>query len=240
MPSAVGIDQAQQVLVGGGTALIHDLLDDMYGQFPLIVGLILTFTFVVLMILFRSILIPFKAVLMNLLAILATFGLLVLVVQDGRLGFPANGAVIGDVPIFTFAILFGLSMDYEVFLLSRMRELHDRGASDRDSVAIGLERTGGVITGAALIMVVVFGTFLLADLSMMREIGLALSVAVLLDATIVRVVLVPATMRLLGQWNWWLPGWLDRLLPHIMIEQDFVPDPTMDEPGEQQRVSAAF
>jgi uncharacterized membrane protein YdfJ with MMPL/SSD domain len=177
---------------------------------------------------------------MNLLAILATFGLLVLVVQDGRLGFPANGAVIGDVPIFTFAILFGLSMDYEVFLLSRMRELHDRGASDRDSVAIGLERTGGVITGAALIMVVVFGTFLLADLSMMREIGLALSVAVLLDATIVRVVLVPATMRLLGQWNWWLPGWLDRLLPHIMIEQDFVPDPTMDEPGEQQRVSAAF
>jgi RND superfamily putative drug exporter len=221
VPSVEGIEQGQRVLVGGVTAMMYDLLDDMYGEFPLIVALILVFTFIVLMVLFRSLLIPLKAVLMNLMALLATFGILVLVVQDGRLGFPANGAVIGDVPIFTFAILFGLSMDYEVFLLSRVRELHDRGADDRQSVAWGLEHTGGVITGAALIMVVVFGTFMLADLAMMREVGFAMATAVLLDATIVRIVLVPATMRLLGKWNWWLPGWLEHILPHVALEQDF-------------------
>ncbi len=229
VPSTEGIDQAQSALVGGTTALMRDLLDNMYGKFPLVIALILAFTFIVLMLLFRSLLIPLKAVLMNLMAVLSTFGILVLVVQDGRLGFPADGAVIGDIPIFTFAILFGLSMDYEVFLLSRIRELHDRGADDRQSVALGLEHTGGVITGAALIMVVVFGTFMLADLSMMREMGFAMAVAVLLDATIIRVILVPATMRLMGKWNWWLPGWLDRILPHITLEQSTITD---DEVGQ--------
>jgi RND superfamily putative drug exporter len=231
IPAVAGIGGATQVLVGGGTAMMYDLLDGMYSRFPLIIGLILAFTFMVLMVLFRSVLIPLKAVLMNVLAVLATFGLLVLVVQDGRLGFPANGAVIGDIPIMTFALLFGLSMDYEVFLLSRVRELHDRGADDRQSVALGLERTGGVITGAALIMMVVFGTFMLADLSMMREMGFALAVAVLLDATIVRVVLVPATMRLMGKWNWWLPGWLDRILPQVVLEKDYAPEAGVPEAG---------
>jgi RND superfamily putative drug exporter len=158
---------------------------------------------------------------MNLLAVGATFGLMVLVVQDGRLGFPADGAIAGDIPIFIFALMFGLSMDYEVFLLSRVRELHDRGAGDRQAVSLGLKRTGGVITGAALIMIVVFGTFMLADLKAMQSLGFGLAVAVLIDATIVRVVLVPATMRLMGKWNWWLPGWLDRILPKITLEQDF-------------------
>jgi RND superfamily putative drug exporter len=223
IPTVAGIGQVGQVLVGGGTAMMYDLLDGMYSRFPLVIGLILAFTFLVLLVLFRSVLIPLKAVLMNVLAVLATFGLLVLVVQDGRLGFQANGAVIGDIPIMTFALLFGLSMDYEVFLLSRVRELHDRGADDRQSVALGLEHTGGVITGAALIMMVVFGTFMLADLSMMREMGFALAAAVLLDATIVRVVLVPATMRLMGKWNWWLPGWLDRILPQVVLEEAGVP-----------------
>jgi putative drug exporter of the RND superfamily len=212
------------VLVGGPTAIEMDSVDALYGRFPLVVAIILAATFLLLLVLFRSILIPLKAVVMNLLSVGAAYGLLVLAFQRGYaagiLDFSSVGAVNWITPVLLFAILFGLSMDYEVFLLSRVRELHDRGYDNVDAVAIGLERTGGVITGAAAIMIVVFAAFTLSSILVVKELGFALAAAVLVDATIVRIILVPATMRLLGDWNWWIPGWLGRLLPRVELERE--------------------
>ena len=212
------------VLVGGTTAIEMDAVDALYARFPLVVAIILAATFVLLLVLFRSVLIPLKAVVMNLFSVGAAYGLLVLAFQwgyaAGVLDFTSIGAVNWITPVLLFAVLFGLSMDYEVFLLSRIRELHDRGYGNLDAVAMGLERTGGVITGAAAIMIVVFGAFTLSSILVVKELGFALAVAVLVDATIVRIVLVPATMRLLGDWNWWIPGWLGRLLPEVTPERD--------------------
>ncbi|MEE8407213.1 MAG: MMPL family transporter [Acidimicrobiia bacterium] len=213
-----------EVLVGGTSAIEADASNALYGRFPLVIGIILGATFLMLMILFRSILIPLKAVIMNLLSVLAAYGLLVIVFQEGLgetvFDFTSTGTVNWVTPVLLFAILFGLSMDYEVFLLSRIRELHERGYSNDQAVAIGLENTAKVITGAAAIMVVVFGSFLLSSILLMKELGFALAAAVLIDATIVRIILVPATMRLLGEWNWWLPKWLDRILPRVSLERD--------------------
>ncbi len=221
IPAAAGL-RGDTVLVGGTTAIEMDAVDALYARFPLVVGIILAATFLLLLVLFRSILIPLKAVVMNLLSVGAAYGLLVLGFQRGYaagvLDFTSIGAVNWITPVLLFAVLFGLSMDYEVFLLSRIRELHDRGYSNVDAVAIGLERTGGVITGAALIMIVVFAAFTLSSILVIKELGFALAAAVLVDATIVRIILVPATMRLLGDWNWWLPGWLGRLLPQVELE----------------------
>ncbi len=139
---------------------------------------------------------------------------------ESVLDFTSTGTVNWVTPVLLFAILFGLSMDYEVFLMSRIRELHDRGYPNEYAVAVGLERTAKVITGAAAIMVVVFGAFVLSSILLMKELGFALAAAVLIDATIVRVILVPATMRLLGERAWWLPGWLDRLLPRVVVERE--------------------
>ncbi len=218
------------VLVGGTSAIEADASDALYARFPIVIGIILTATFVMLLVLFRSILIPLKAVLLNLLSVLASYGLLVVVFQDGLgetvFGFTSTGTVNWVTPVLLFAILFGLSMDYEVFLLSRIRELHERGYSNEHAVAIGLERTAKVITGAAAIMVVVFGAFVLSSILLMKELGFALAAAVLIDATVVRVVLVPATMKLLGEWNWWLPRWLDRILPRVALERE-APEPVV-------------
>jgi putative drug exporter of the RND superfamily len=126
-------------------------------------------------------------------------------------------------PVVLFAILFGLSIDYEVFLLSRIRELHDRGMRDEDAIADGIERTGGVITGAALIMIVIFASFILSPILIIKEVGFGLAAAVLVDATVVRVLLVPAVMRLLGSSAWWLPGWLRRILPTVQLEREIHP-----------------
>jgi RND superfamily putative drug exporter len=212
------------VLVGGTSAIEKDASEALYDRVPLVIGLILGATFLLLMILFRSILIPVKAVIMNLLSVFAAYGLLVLVFQkgygDSLLGFESIGSVNWVTPVLLFAVLFGLSMDYEVFLMSRIRELHDRGHSNEESVAVGLERTGGVITGAAAIMVVVFGAYVLSDIIVVKELGFALAVAVAIDATLIRVILVPATMRLMGEWNWWLPRWLGRILPKIELEKE--------------------
>lgn len=136
------------------------------------------------------------------------------------LDFTSIGAINWITPVLLFAVLFGLSKDYEVFLLSRIRELHDRGHGNVDAVALGLERTGGVITGAALVMIVVFAAFTLSPILVIKELGFALAAAVLIDATIIRMVLVPATMRLLGDWNWRIPGWLGRLLPRVELERE--------------------
>ncbi len=214
-------------LVGGGTALEMDMVDAIVARLPLVVGLILAATFVLLLVLLRSVLIPLKAIAMNLLSVAAAYGLLVAVFQfgwgAGLLGIRAPGSVQWEVAILLFATLFGLSMDYEVFLASRIREGHDAGLSNEDAVAHGLEQTGGVITGAAGIMVVVFGAFALSPIMVMKELGFGLAVAVLIDATLVRVVLVPATMRLMGHWNWWLPGPLERRWRVLVLEDDGSP-----------------
>lgn len=232
--------QGAEVLVGGTSAIEADASSALYGRFPIVIGIILAATFLMLMVLFRSILIPLKAVVLNLLSVLAAYGLLVVVFQEGLgetvFDFTSSGTVNWITPVLLFAILFGLSMDYEVFLLSRIRELHDRGYSNEQAVAIGLERTAKVITGAAAIMVVVFGAFILSSILLMKELGFALAAAVLIDATIVRIILVPATMRLMGEWNWWLPGWLDRILPRVVLERE-IPEPVAEP--EREPVPAA-
>ncbi|HLU37137.1 MAG TPA: MMPL family transporter, partial [Thermomicrobiales bacterium] len=180
-------------------------------------------SFLLLLVAFRSIVVAAKAILMNLLSVGAAYGLLVLVFQKGigndLLGLQQTKTVEVWLPLFLFTVLFGLSMDYHVFLLSRIREHHDLTGNNRDSVAIGLHSTAKIITGAALIMVAVFGGFAAGQLVMLQQMGFGLGVAVLLDATVVRSVLVPAAMALLGDLNWYLPRWL-RWLPNIGVEGD--------------------
>jgi putative drug exporter of the RND superfamily len=205
------------MLAGGGTAEIVDTVDQMYGDFPIAIALIVVATYLVLLILFRSVVLPLKAILMNTLSILASYGALVFVFQDGHfqnlLDFTPLGYVEASLPVIMFCVLFGLSMDYEVFLLSRVREEWDRTGDNTASVAAGLQRSGQIITSAALIVVVVTASFVSADVILIKALGLGIAIAVALDATVVRALLVPATMRLLGSWNWWVPNWLRRVLP---------------------------
>jgi putative drug exporter of the RND superfamily len=208
--------------VGGLTAASTDFADYMGDRMPLLIGVVLLLSFLLLMAVFRSVLVPLKAVVMNLLSIGAAYGIVVAIFQWGWLkdvvGIDRSGPVEAWVPMFMFAIVFGLSMDYEVFLLSRIREEYDRTKDNAVAVADGLASTARVITAAALIMFCVFGAFALGDDRQLKLFGLGLGIAVLLDATIVRMVLVPATMELLGDRNWWLPKWLDRILPNIKVE----------------------
>ncbi len=208
--------------VGGLTAASTDFADYMGDRMPLLIGVVLLLSFLLLMVVFRSLLVPLKAVVMNLLSIGAAYGILVAIFQWGwglgLLGVDRSGPIEAWVPMFLFAIVFGLSMDYEVFLLSRIREEYDRTKNNAVAVADGLASTARVITAAALIMFCVFGAFALGDDRQLKLFGLGLGIAVLLDATIVRMILVPATMELLGDRNWWLPKWLDRILPRIKVE----------------------
>ena len=182
---------------------------------------VLGLSFVLLVLVFHSIAIPIKAILLNLLATGAAFGALVLVFEEGWfgsvLGIRPTSVMQNWVPIFIFTILFGLSMDYEVFILSRVKEAFDSGLESNEAVARGLTLTAGTVTSAAAIMVVVFAIFLTLPLAIARELGLGLAVAVFVDATVIRCVLLPATMKLLGDWNWWMPSFL-RWLPRITIE----------------------
>ena len=223
VPSIASLRDAT-VLVGGTTASEMDLSDVVYERLPIMVGISLVATFLLLVVLFRSIVIPLKAVVMNLLSVAAAYGLLVLAFQWGNAAalfdFTPIGAVNWMTPVLLFAILFGLSMDYEVFLLSRIRELHDRGMSNENAIAGGIERTGGVITGAALIMIVIFASFILSPILIIKELGFGLAAAVFIDATVVRVILVPAVMRMLGNSAWWLPGRLGRVLPTVQLEPE--------------------
>jgi RND superfamily putative drug exporter len=207
------------VLVGGSTAQIVDLSNELKAKTPLILALILGLSLLLLVVVFRSIVLPIKAVLMNLLATVATLGLAVLVFQDGHgehlLNFTSSGFVQIGVPQIMFALLFGLSMDYEVFLIRRMQEEWKRTGDNRLAVATGMEHTARPITAAAAIMVVVFGSFVVAHVLELKELGFVLAVAIALDATLVRLVLVPAVMGLFGAWNWWLPAWLGRVLPDL-------------------------
>ena len=208
-------------LVGGETAFNKDFFDLTATYTPIVFAFVLTLSFLLLTVVFRSIVVPIKAIIMNLLSVGAAYGLIVLVFQKGvgadLLGFQQVESIEAWLPLFLFSILFGLSMDYHVFLLSRIREHFDQTHNNTESVAHGLRTTGGLITGAAVIMVAVFGGFAAGDLVSLQEMGFGLAVAVFLDATIVRSVLVPATMRLLGDRNWYLPKWL-RWLPDVKVE----------------------
>ena len=220
IPSAFdGVDA--EVLVGGVTAVVADVFSIVRTYTPIVFAFVLGFSFLILMLVFRSIVIPVKAVIMNLLSVGTAYGLLVLVFQKGvatdLLGFQHAEVIDAWIPLFLFSVLFGLSMDYHVFLLSRIRERYDQAGDNAEAVSYGLRSTAGIITGAALIMVAVFGAFASGDTIINQQVGFGLAVAVLLDATLVRSVLVPASMEMLGTRNWYLPPWL-RWLPDLRVE----------------------
>ena len=198
-----------------------DYIDIVNSYFPWVVALVLSLSFVLLLVAFRSIVIPAKAIVMNLLSVGAAYGLMTLVSLKGwapsLFGFQKVAVIEQWVPLFLFAVLFGLSMDYQVFLLSRIKEAWDRTGDNTLAVTEGIGATAGIITGAALIMVAVFAGFASGELVMFQQMGFGLAVAVLLDATLIRTILVPAAMKLLGRWNWYLPRWLE-WLPHLSIE----------------------
>jgi RND superfamily putative drug exporter len=208
--------------VGGFTAGGIDFSDYLSQRLPWLIGIVLVLSFILLMAVFRSILVPLKAVLMNLLSVGAAYGVVVAVFQWGWagdfFGIGKPGPVEAWAPMFLFAIVFGLSMDYEVFLLSRMKEEYHRTGDNATAVADGVAATARVITAAALIMVCVFAAFVLAPDRQLKLFGMGMAVAVFIDATVVRMLLVPATMELLGDRNWWIPKWLDRVLPRIDVE----------------------
>ena len=227
MPAAIA-RSALEVNITGTVASNIDFADYLAQRLVIFFGAVLALSFVLLMVVFRSILVPIKAVIMNLISIAAAYGIVIAVFQWGWFGgvFGIEEAPIEPfIPIMMFAIVFGLSMDYEIFLLSRVKEEFDRTGDAVGSVADGLASTARVITAAAAIMVVIFGSFVFEDDRIAKMFGFGLAVAILLDATIVRMLLVPATMALLGEGNWWLPGWLQRALPRISIEGQRAPVP---------------
>ena len=221
VPAALPQSPSYDVLVGGQTAFNKDFFDLADRYMPIVFTFVLGVSFLLLMVVFRSIVVPLKAIIMNLLSVGAAYGLIVLVTQKGVgneiFGFQQVDVVEAWIPLFLFSVLFGLSMDYHVFLLSRIREHYDQSHDNTESVAYGLSTTGAIITGAALIMVAVFGGFAAGNLVAFQQMGFGLAIAVLIDATIVRSVLVPATMKLLGSRNWYLPQWL-QWLPQLHLE----------------------
>lgn len=204
-------------LVDGGAAEINDIVAGLYADVPAALLMIVISTYLALLLLFRSVLLPLKAIIMNTLSIGASYGALVWIFQDGNLsqwlGFEPLGFVEASLPILMFCTLFGLSMDYEVFLLSRIKEAYDKSGDNTLSVATGLRQSGRIITSAALIVIVVSASFVTADIILVKALGLGIAIAVFLDTTIVRALLVPSAMQLLGHWNWWAPDWLRRYLP---------------------------
>jgi len=215
LPATVGKVAGVDYAVTGVTAATYDFNKQMKQRMPIVFAFVLGLAFVLLLLTFRSIVIPIKAIILNLLSVGAAYGLLVLVFQhtwaQGILDFRSNGAIASWLPLFLFVILFGLSMDYHVFILSRVKELVDAGERTEDAVLHGITRTAGAITSAAAVMVAVFAIFATLSTIDMKQMGLGLAVAILVDATIVRAVLLPAAMKLLGEWNWYLPRWLEWL-----------------------------
>jgi RND superfamily putative drug exporter len=211
--------RAYDVFVGGDAATFHDTNEAIYGRLPVLIAIVMGMTFIILMMFFQSVYLPLKAIFMNVVSILATYGALVFIFQYGvgtnLLGFEYLGALNQVTPPILFAILFGLSTDYEVFMLSRVKEYYHQSGDNEEAVATGLQHTAGVITAAGLILVGTFGSFATASVVNLKEFGLGLAIGVAIDSTIVRVIMVPATMRLLGRTNWWMPAWLKRIVPEI-------------------------
>jgi RND superfamily putative drug exporter len=218
VPETVGALPGAEVGVTGFTAQSKDFNEQMRSSAPLVFGFVLLFAFVLMLVSFRSIVIAGKAVILNLLSVGAAYGVLVLVFQQGwgkeLLGFEFTGGIDPFLPILLFVILFGLSMDYHVFILSRVREAYDKGMSTDEAVAHGIKSTAGVVTSAAIVMVGVFTIFAALQAMIFKQFGVGLAVAILIDATIVRAILLPASMKLLGDWNWYLPNWLN-WRPHL-------------------------
>ena len=230
-PAVFGALPNVRTYVTGDAAFTVDTTQVYADGVPLIFAFVLGLSFLLMLVAFHSIVIPIKAILLNLLSTAAAYGVLVLVFQDGwfagPLGITPSGIIESWVPLFIFTILFGLSMDYHLFILTRIKEARDRGLESRPAVAKGISVTAGVITSAASIMVVVFAVFVTLPFVFIQQLGLGLAVAVLIDATIIRSVLLPASMTLLGDWNWWMPRFLD-WIPRVTIEGD--PDEPVDVP----------
>jgi uncharacterized membrane protein YdfJ with MMPL/SSD domain len=226
VPATVGKLDGAEVAVGGMTAWSKDFLDTMKSHLPIVFGFVLAMAFILLLVTFRSIVVPLKAIVLNLLSVGSAYGVLTLVFQDGHgekaLGFTSVGGITPWLPLFLFVVLFGLSMDYHVFVLSKVRELVDRGMRTEQAVAEGIKSTAGVITSAAAVMVVTFAAFATGSDQSMKQLGVGLAVAILIDATIVRAVLLPAAMKLLGERNWWLPKRLS-WLPKFEHEPEVAP-----------------
>jgi uncharacterized membrane protein YdfJ with MMPL/SSD domain len=217
-----------QVAVAGQTAGTHDFNETMKARAPIVFAFVLGLAFVLLLLSFRSIVVPLKAIVLNLLSVGAAYGILIMVFQwghlEGPLGFRSNGAIASWLPLFLFVVLFGLSMDYHVFILTRIKELVDRGMPTSQAVEQGIRSTAGTVTAAAIVMVAVFAIFAALRVVAIKQMGFGLAVAVLIDATIVRAVLLPASMKLLGDWNWYLPRWL-QWLPSLAVESRPAPAP---------------
>ena len=242
LPATVGKVDGAEFAVTGLTAQSVDGNALLKAKAPIVFGFVLVFAFGLLLVTFRSIVIAAKAVLLNLLSVGAAYGLLIVIFQWGwgesLLGFQGNGGIASWLPIFMFVILFGLSMDYHVFIVSRIREAYDRGMNTAEAVEHGIVTTAGVVSSAALVMVGAFAVFALMPILDMKEMGVGLAIAVLLDATIVRAVLLPATMRLLGEWNWYLPRWLE-WLPRLEHGDDSAPQAEPQPQAEPEPVRLA-
>ena len=243
IPATVGGVEGTTVNVTGDAAGSEDFANNLNSRLPLIFAFVFGLAFLLLLVTFRSIVIPAKAIVLNLLSVGAAYGVLVLVFQNGNLesllGFTSNGGVTNWLPLFLFVVLFGLSMDYHVFILSRVKELYDRGMSTDEAVSRGISTTAATVTSAAFVMVGVFAVFVTLSFIDFKELGLGLAVAVLIDATIIRGVLLPASMKVLGDWNWYLPSWLE-WLPRVGPERDAAPPvepgepPAPDEPAAEE------
>jgi uncharacterized membrane protein YdfJ with MMPL/SSD domain len=232
LPETIGHVPGASYAVTGQTAGSYDWNQMMKGAVPLVFGFVLTFAFLLLLVSFRSIVIAAKAVVLNLLSVAAAYGVVVAVFQWGwgehALGFKSTGAITPWLPMFMFVLLFGLSMDYHVFILSRIREAFDGGMSTEDAITHGIKTTAGTVTSAAIVMVGAFAIFATLPILDMKQMGIGLAAAVLIDATIVRGVLLPASMKLLGDWNWYLPswlGWLPRLERQVAPARKPIPAP---------------
>jgi uncharacterized membrane protein YdfJ with MMPL/SSD domain len=212
-----------ETLVGGFTAGYVDLQDSLVDHLPLVLAIVAVATFAVLFLMTGSVILPLKQLVMNLLGLSAVFGILVLIFQDGRfeslLGYTSQGGLESTQPLLLFAVAFGLSTDYGVFLLSRIKEARDGGASDSESVAIGLERTGRIVTAAALLFCIAIGAFVTSEIIFIKQVGLGTALAVLIDATIIRALLVPSLMEMLGKWNWWAPRPLRRVHARLGLSE---------------------
>jgi uncharacterized membrane protein YdfJ with MMPL/SSD domain len=226
IPATIGAVPGVTGDVTGYTADSVDFTDTMKSHAPLVFAFVLLAAFILLLFTFRSIVIPFKAIVLNLLSVGAAYGILVWIFQEGHLesvlDFESTGSITSWMPIFLFVVLFGLSMDYHVFILTRIREAYDRGMPSDEAVSHGIKTTAGVVTSAAVVMIGVFAIFATLSLLIFKQLGVGLAMAVLIDATIIRAVLLPATMKLLGDWNWYLPGWLE-WLPRVTHEPQLEP-----------------
>jgi uncharacterized membrane protein YdfJ with MMPL/SSD domain len=222
LPATLGRDPSLTYAVTGQTAGTHDFNQAIKQHWPVVFAFVLGLAFLLLLLTFRSIVIPLTAIALNLLSVGAAYGVLVWVFQDGHLqgvlGFQSNGAVVTWLPLFLFAVLFGLSMDYHVFIVSRIKELVDRGVATEQAVSTGIAGTASTVTAAAAVMVAVFAIFATLSTLDIKQMGVGLAVAVLIDATVIRGILLPATMKLLGRWNWYLPPWLE-WMPRVRAER---------------------